>query len=207
MKAKHVLFESPDHVYYKGTTLEYDIATQRSFIIFPNKEIWLSKPGETHMYVYRYPIRSLSTKDALPGRVWEEQNIISFWFSPIQKFGKNWKDYIEALSNELKKANIDITKLQFDTYAMWYGVEKSVADPDLQYMYYEDDKKDSPLFTYDEFIEQVEKCYKKTAKELPDTPTSSVPYGSKKTAWDSRNNLAYRQAKSTSESFYPTIFK
>ena len=206
MKAKTILFESPDHVTYNGKVLEYDKEEQRSFIIFPNKEVWMSKPGETHVHVYRYPIKNLTTKNTISGRVWLEAKILSMWLNLVQVFGKEWQEYLRLLDEALKKVDIDIRELKIDMYGTWHGMNKKVASPELMATYY-DDENNTPFFTYDEFVKQMRYNYEKTSNDVVATQPLTGLYGSKKTGWDSKNNIKHRQSKYTSESFYPIIFK
>ena len=198
------LFESPDEIRINGAQLNYDNKdiAQRSFIVFPSSEIWVSKIGETHDNVYDYPIESPTLSGTLAGRVWLEHNVISFWHSPVSLFGKKFLYYLNLLEDRLLSYNINMKDLMFDTYESWRGIGKKICGPKLMSDYYADEWN-TPLDSYETYINKMNKwitmCF-------PEDSTKIVPSGSPKTAWDSKNSIRFRQLKSTSESFYPTIF-
>ena len=224
MQAKKI-FESPDGIKINGRTIHYNSKkyAQRSFVIFRSGEVWISSVGEDHEALYAGEGISAPPPTALTGRVWPGLKVISFWHNPVYKFKGDYEKYMDLLEKELSRYKINLRNMRFDLYGIWETKYKFTLDPKLEKKYNE--STNTLTDDYDTFMLRLKKTVstlkaierKKIkaekaaeAKSKEENPNANREYspsghGSSKTSWDSTNNIRYRQARQTSESFYPTL--
>ena len=198
--------ESPDHVYYKGTSYYNSSDKAIPFYFDVNEDhtkvekIYIGEPGE-----YHGDIKNNGWDNKVyPGRLWHDGKLMAFWVYPnetlfksmvraieyklnIKIFNNGWKIEIQEFYGTIKRRKFD-TAFNVD----YYYNDGGYSNANIKIIPIEDFAGSEPV-PEEEYFQHLKKWQDKE-KDKKKGEIKVVGFGSDKTAIDKPHNIKWRQA-------------